>query len=200
MLLKYLLTFCIILLLFLLTAKVYAQNDSLRTPDTENIQLKPPSKRYSPRKATLMSAAFPGLGQAYVKKYWKMPIIYAGAGVLGYLIVDNHRQYITWRDRYIGQRLASENGLELPYINPATGAAYPLDNLVLRKNYYRRNRDFNVILSGLLYALNILDANVSAHLKDFDLSNDLSMSVKPDFSQPGMPYFTTGISLTFNLK
>lgn len=199
MLKKTLVALCMGLLFFSLPATVYAQNDTLQIDDAPEIQLKPVAKRFSPRKATLMSAVFPGLGQAYTKKYWKMPIIYAGAGILGYFIVTNHQDYVYWRDRYIGQRIATENNLELPYKN-AAGRPYRLENLISQYRYNLRNRDFSIILSGLLYALNILDANVTAHLKDFDLSEDLSMSVKPSFYQPGMPYASTGITLTFNLK
>jgi hypothetical protein len=156
-------------------------------------------KRYNPRKATLFSAALPGLGQIYTKQYWKLPILYAGAGVLGYFIIDNNREYIIWRDRYIAQRTASESKLELPVVYPTTGNAISLDVLKRAKDYYRRNRDFTVILSGLAYALNIVDANVTAHLKDFDLSDDLSMSVEPAVDQvAGLP--VTGISLTLHLK
>lgn len=156
-------------------------------------------KRYNPRKATLMSAALPGLGQIYTKKYWKLPIVYGGAGVLGYFIVDNNRKYILWRDRYIAQRTASESQLELPIRYPASGNPIPLDQLKRGKDYFRRNRDFSVILSGVLYALNIVDANVTAHLKDFDLSEDLSMSVEPSFSHPG-GILATGVSFNFHLK
>ncbi|QHT65603.1 hypothetical protein GXP67_02455 [Rhodocytophaga rosea] len=156
-------------------------------------------KRYNPRKATLFSAALPGLGQIYTKQYWKLPILYAGVGVLGYFIIDNHRNYIIWRDRYITQRTASESKLELPIVYPTTGTAIPLDRLKQAKDYYRRNRDFTVILSGLTYVLNIVDANVTAHLKDFDLSDDLSLSVQPAVDQvAGLP--VTGVSLTLHLK
>jgi hypothetical protein len=156
-------------------------------------------KRYNPRKATLFSAALPGLGQIYTKQYWKLPILYAGVGVLGYFIIDNNRNYIIWRDRYITQRTASESKLELPIVFPTTGTAIPLDRLKQAKDYYRRNRDFTVILSGLAYALNIVDANVTAHLKDFDLSDDLSLSVQPSVDQAaGLP--VTGVSLTLHLK
>lgn len=156
-------------------------------------------QRYNPRKATLMAAALPGLGQIYTKKYWKLPLLYGGAGVLGYFIGDNNRKYIIWRDRYISQRTASESKLELPFKYPNTDTPVPLDQLKRAKDYYRRNRDFSIILSGVLYALNILDANVTAHLKDFDLSEDLSMSVEPVLNQNGaMP--VTGVSLTFHLR
>jgi hypothetical protein len=189
------------LLLSFSTSAVVAQTDT-----TTIVRKSPPAdqvikirKRYNPRKATLFSAALPGLGQIYTRQYWKLPILYAGAGVLGYFIIENNREYIIWRDRYITQRTASESKLELPIKNPNTGNPLSLDVLKRAKDYYRRNRDFTIILSGLAYALNIVDANVTAHLKDFDLSDDLSLSVQPSVDQvAGLP--VSGISLTFHLK
>jgi hypothetical protein len=91
--------------------------------------------------------------------------------------------------------------LEPPLLNPANNnLPFTLNLLKRSKDYYRRNRDFSVILSGLLYVLNLADANVTAHLKDFDLSEDLSMSVQPSFYQPGALQPSTGITLTFNFK
>lgn len=180
-------------------AGTYAQNDTIPISRERNEIIINPN-RFSPRKATLMSAALPGLGQAYTKSYWKIPIIYTGAGIIGYLLIDNSQKYVFWRDRYIIQRTAIENGFEAPLINPATEQAYSLDNLKLRKDTYRRYRDLNVILAGLLYVLNIADANVTAHLKTFDLTKDLSMTIQPDlvpspYSQPG-----AGISVRLFLK
>ncbi len=200
MLKRCLLAFSMSLLVISVPEIMHAQDDTLQTSVSESIQVKPVSKRYSPRKATLLSAAFPGLGQAYTKQYWKMPIIYAGAGVLGYFIVNYHQQYVSWQDKYGAQRLASEANLPLPVLRPGTDEPYSLDMLALRYRFYERNRTFTIILSGVLYALNIMDANVTAHLKDFDLSDDLSLTVKPSFYQPGAPFTNTGLTLTLNLK
>jgi hypothetical protein len=201
---KYLILLCLAgVAIFNSLTLAYAQNDTstvvTRSKQSEKqITIR---KRYNPRKALLMSAALPGLGQAYTKKYWKIPIIYTGAAILGYFIIDNNRNYIIWRDRYIIQRTATESGLEPPLLNPANNnLPFTLNLLKRSKDYYRRNRDFSVILSGLLYVLNLADANVTAHLKDFDLSEDLSMSVQPSFYQPGALQPSTGITLTFNFK
>lgn len=178
----------------------YAQNDTipLVEPGTE-ITIKP--DRFSARKATLMSAALPGLGQAYTKSYWKIPILYTGAGIIGYLLIDNNQKYLLWRDRYIIQRTAIENGFKEPLINPASDLPYSLDILKRAKDTYRRYRDLNVILAGLLYVLNIADANVTAHLKSFDLSKDLSMTIQPDLLlTPNRKLPATGLSVRFTLK
>jgi hypothetical protein len=186
-------------ILCLSVASTYAQSDTLPLRGAEKeITINP--NRLSARKATLMSAALPGLGQAYTKSYWKIPIIYVGAGIIGYLLIDNSQKYVVWRDRYIIQRTAIENGFEPPVINENRGEAFRLETLKLAKDTYRRYRDLNVILAGLLYVLNIADANVTAHLKTFDLSKDLSMTIQPGlvptpYMQPG-----AGISLRLTLK
>jgi hypothetical protein len=147
-----------------------------------------------------MSAALPGLGQAYTRAYWKIPILYAGAGIIGYLLIDNNQKYVLWRDRYIIQRTARENGFEEPLISPTTGLPYTDNFLKLAKDTYRRYRDLNVILAGLLYVLNIADANVTAHLKTFDLSKDLSMTIQPDLIPTADTFPGAGLSLRLTIK
>jgi hypothetical protein len=181
-------------------ASTYAQTDTL-TGNRAGKEIVLKSNQLSPRRATLMSAALPGLGQAYTRSYWKIPIIYVGAGIIGYLLIDNSQKYTLWRDRYIIQRTAIENGFDPPIRNPANNDdPYRLETLKYAKDTYRRYRDLNVILAGLLYVLNLADANVTAHLKSFDLSKDLSMRIQPDvvptlYNQPG-----AGISLKLTLK
>ncbi len=176
----------------------FAQNDSIQIQGGKEITIR--KNRYNPRKATLLSAAFPGLGQLYTRSYWKMPIIYAGAGIIGYLLIDNSQKYVFWRDRYITQRTAIENGFPPPIINENRDAPFEVETLKLAKDTYRRYRDLNVILAGLLYVLNIADANVTAHLKSFDLTEDLSMTIEPDLFATQGAQLGTGISLRFTLK
>ena len=189
-----------LLLAYLFAVGANAQNDTVQvTGMGKDITIF--KNRYSPRKATLLSAVLPGLGQAYTKSYWKMPIVYVGAGILGYYIIENSQQYVYWRDRYITQRTAIENGFPPPITNPnQNNAPYSLDNLKLRKDTYRRYRDLSVILAGLLYVLNIADANVTAHLKSFDLSEDLSMTIKPDLISTENFQLGTGISVRLTFR
>ena len=123
-------------------------------------------------KATIMSACVPGLGQIYNKKWWKLPIIYAGFGGLGYAFWVNNR-YVK---EYGGAlRFRYDN-------NPATVdtlSRYSDDNLVTLKNYYQRFRDLSVIGMAALYTLQVVDACVDAHLATFDVSDDLSMNISP---------------------
>lgn len=126
----------------------------------------------SPGRAAMLSATLPGLGQAYNRAYWKIPIIYAGFGAVAYAVNFNNDNYQEMRRAY----LAKVDG------NPNTPDEYPFytdASLKRAMEYYRRNLELSYILGAALYLLNILDANVQAHLMDFDVSEDLSMSITP---------------------
>ncbi len=147
---------------------------------TQNDTLK---KKHSPKKAAIMSAAFPGLGQIYNRKYWKLPIIYGGLGTLGYLITFNSIQYSFYRKAYLAK--IDDDPLtvdEFPFASE--------DGLRQRLNQHRRTRDMLIAGAVLVYALNIIDASVDAHLFEFDVSDNLSLRVEPIIA----PDFTTGFA------
>lgn len=160
-------------------------------------------RKIIPRKATLRSLMFPGLGQAYNRQYYKMPFVYAGYGALGY--------YFT---RYRRLALEAENGYRRLLYGDRNGTATntPVTEVVINESvfrsptqakaaydFYRRYRDLNIILSVVLYAVSAVEANVAAHLKTFDLSDDISMRVEPTvLPMPGTG-FVPGVrmALTF---
>ena len=151
----------------------------------------------SPRKALILSAVLPGAGQAYNRRYWKIPLIYVGAGVLGYNIQNFYRQYIIFRDAFIAKQKYGEYILDRYYPEYPEGSN--LDNLdAMRRNRDQRRRYFelNIILSGVLYALNVVDANVDAHLRGFQLGNQ-GLSLKPSLptDTPGGAGLTLRIAL-----
>jgi hypothetical protein len=145
-------------------------------------------KHHSPTKAILFSAVVPGLGQVYNKKYWKVPIIYAGLGALIYSIDFNSKKYRTFKDAYI-TRTDSDTLTTDDY------PRYTDDNLRSLFEYYRRNRDLSYILTGVVYALNILDAYVDAELFYFDVSDDLSLNPSPFIMTSRQGNTIGGISL-----
>ncbi len=132
---------------------------------------------HSPRRASLYSAVLPGLGQAYNGRFWKIPIIYAGTGVLVYSINWNHTRYIDLKSALFTY-LNKEGTTGSVYI-PSIGGSRPEDNVRRTIDRYRRDRDYLIIISGLVYLLNIADAMVDAHLQSFELGDDLSMKVAP---------------------
>lgn len=153
---------------------------------------------HSPRAATLMSTLVPGSGQLYNRKYWKVPIIYGGFATLLYFSHTNNQLYIRYRDMY-EQKIASQTNPEV--VDPLPRAS--ADAILREREDWRRYRDLNYIGIGLLYIMNILDANVDAHLIDYDISDDLSMKISPSIT-PG-DLFTTSAApayygVSFSIK
>ena len=142
---------------------------------------------HSPKKATIYSAILPGLGQAYNKKYWKIPLIYIGFGVIGYFIDWNNGYYqlnktaykdLTDDDKTTNSFLKLEAAKYYDLNNPTSFNNFK-DGLLKRQDYYRRNRDLLIISMVGFYGLNIIDASVDANLFDFDISDDLSLKWQP---------------------
>lgn len=149
------------------------------------------SKRRA-NKAALMSAVVPGLGQIYNKKYWKLPILYGASGALIYFIKTNNDEFNKFRQALI-YRYDSDS---------LTSDIYPLytdEDLTVRKNYYRRNRDLSYILAVVLYSLNIVDAYVDSQLMNFDVSDNLSLRSGGtlNYLQDGSPVACLNFVLTF---
>jgi hypothetical protein len=131
---------------------------------------------HSAKKATIMSACLPGLGQAYNKKYWKIPVIYAGFGVLTYFMIQNGTEYRNFREAYNIVATGDSANFDNTYV---VRYNYNITSLQEGRNYYRHNLELTYILSGLLYILNIIDASVDANLYNFDVSDDLTLRFEP---------------------
>ncbi|MEZ5196649.1 MAG: DUF5683 domain-containing protein [Bacteroidales bacterium] len=140
-------------------------------------------KQHSAHKASIYSMVLPGLGQAYNRKYWKIPIVYAGFGVVYYFVSFNNSEYQEWREAY-NHALQNADGSEPPINEYEEKYGYDTDILKDQKDYYRRNRDLSYILGGVWYLLNIVDAAVDAHLFSWEVDEDLSLRVEPAFYQP----------------
>jgi len=153
-------------------------------------------KEHSPTKATLMSTFLPGLGQFYNKKYWKIPIVYAGLGVLGYFIYSNADLYATYKYAYIESINGVKNGNYSSYVNTLSA-----DQLLSYREFYRRNLEISCIFTVLWYGLNILDATVDAHLYTFNISENLAVKVEPVL-QPTRNFYqpTAGLKVSLHLK
>ncbi len=173
------------LFFLLISSLAYGQNDTLDrpAPDSSVTLLSADDLKvadtveHSPKKAWLRSLIIPGLGQAYNKKYWKIPIIYVALGTSIYFTIDNNRRYNDYRNAYINR----QNGMEDDY------PQYTDNNLIVLIDFYRRNRDFSIILTAGIHLINVLDAMVDAHLHEFDVSDELSIEVRPQ-----VQYFAQG--------
>lgn len=154
------------------------------TSDVEEIAVDSVTpKKHSAHKASIYSMILPGLGQAYNKKYWKIPLIYAGFGVTWYFVAFNNSEYQEWRAAY-NHALQNTDGSEPPVNEYEELYGYDPDILKDQKDYYRRNRDLSYILGGVWYLLNIVDATVDAHLFSWEVDEDLSLRVEPAFYTP----------------
>ncbi|WP_143159770.1 DUF5683 domain-containing protein [Chitinophaga jiangningensis] len=132
---------------------------------------------HSPRKAALYSAILPGLGQAYNKEYWKIPLVYAAIGTCTGFFIFNMNEYKRYRDAYRIRMLNNPDiHDEFEDIYPRT---YPAEAIKVIRDQYRQYVDLSVLFFVLSYGLNIIDATVFAHLRSFDVSNDLTLRVSP---------------------
>lgn len=125
-----------------------------------------------PAKAAFYSAVLPGLGQVYNKRYWKLPLVYGAIGASVYAYDQNQKNYVRYRDAY-KRRIAGYNDDEFQGLIAST------DRLIDGQDFYKRNRDRSMLFILGFYFLNILDANIDAHLKQYNVSSDLSF--KPYF-------------------
>jgi len=145
-------------------------------------------KVHSPKKATIRSAVLPGWGQVYNKKAWKLPIVYGGIGTCAYFIDRNTKKYKLYRNALVAEFDDDPN--------TANNTIYDPSQLNQLTDDYRRLLDISYICLAAIYALNILDANVDAHLFTYDIGEDISMNVRPSFIQTDR--VNTGIGLTIN--
>lgn len=192
----------LLLLTGLLLGTVSAQSDadSLRTapaaaaaPDTAVVLDLPAGQagwraRHQPARAAIYSAILPGAGQVYNRKYWKVPIVLAGLGTCYYFIQDNTKQY----DRYKNAYLDVINGRADEFER-----RYSADQLRNVADTYHRWRDLSYVAISLVYILNVVDASVDAYFVRFDVSEDLSLDLRP--SLPLAARGALGVSLSVHL-
>ncbi|WP_163407660.1 DUF5683 domain-containing protein [Flavobacterium ajazii] len=175
------------LLFFLLgTVSLFAQAEKetvLVAKDTSKLEEIDPLR---PAKAAFYSAILPGLGQAYNKKYWKIPLVYGAIGTSLYFYIDNNKKYNDYRDAY-KRRLEGYNNDNYQYLDD--------DRLIAGQKFYQRNRDLSALFVVGFYVLNIIDANVDAALIQFNVNERLSL--RPEI-YPADVTFKPNVGLTFN--
>ena len=138
---------------------------------------------HSPKKAAIYSAILPSSGQFYNKKYWKMPIVIVGMGTPIYFAIDNQKEFNRYKNAYKLRLEGKEDEFFGKYNEQA---------LINEMDRWRSYRDYCIIGAALVYILQIVDANVDAHLFDFDIDDNLTLKM--------MPYqFNTNTVLTFGL-
>ncbi len=151
-------------------------------------------KKFNPKTATLRSAIIPGWGQAYNKKYWKIPIVYGALGTTAGIFFYNLKTYKLLRQAVVlrsDKDTSNDNQIDQRF------RRLSLESIRTNRNLFRQNIDYSVLFFLVFWALNVVDATVDAHLKAFDVSPDITMKIRPGFN-----YMSSGagISLVFNFK
>ncbi|MFT3740855.1 MAG: DUF5683 domain-containing protein [Breznakibacter sp.] len=208
-----------ILLGFLLASVgLQAQTDTLLVPAPgQEVQVIPKQtdEFHSPHKATLYAAVFPGLGQAYNKKYWKIPVVYAALGGVVYGLSFNQKYYTLYKNAYrdfiirdpanksyvtIVEK-SMKSGLTVEQVE-TTYATWFQNALKNRRTYYKRNRDLCIIGLAGVYVLSMIDASVDAHFFNYDVSDDLAIKVFPDIqtSRDNLGWQSPTIGLQVNIS
>jgi len=191
------------ILILLFTTAVFSQEaDTLTIKQEEVLIIKdtPQSpEKYNPlapQRAAFYSAVIPGLGQAYNKKYWKIPIIYGGIAAGVYFYLQNDQDYDRFRTAY-KRRLAGFTDDE--FYGDGSEPLIPNQRLIDAQKTAQKNKDVSIIVSIAFYLLNIIDANVDSHFRQFNVNDDLSLKPKLNFN-PVNAQSNYGLSFTYRLK
>jgi len=168
-------------------ARKVAYNDSAR-------------RTHSPRTAAIRSALFPGLGQIYNKKYWKLPLVWGAVGITGGIFNYNLKEYRKVRFAYFA--LLNKDTPSYAKVAPElqvfiAAGDNGLSSLRTYRNEFRKNIDYSVLFFLLFWGLNVVDATVDAHLKGFDVGRDLSLKIVPSLNT--IPN-GAGLSMIFSFK
>ncbi len=174
-----------------------ALKDSLSKSEVQIIVDTSTKKKHSPKKAAIRSAILPGLGQVYNKKYWKVPIVWTAVGIPIGTFIYNKKWY---NETKTAAHMIS-TGDTANYKNRVDPKLYyffenpeQIDVLLNYRNDFRRNMDYSILFVILFWGLNVMDAAVDAHLKDFDVGENLSLKIKPNILQGNQ---IAGLSFTF---
>lgn len=182
--------------------------------DSLKISVSKQKKVLSPKKASIYAALFPGLGQVYNGKYWKLPIVYGGYAGLIYVLGWNNNNYTDYFEAYktmskyqtVVQMSQSDKDylndlFKISYwnlnVNPARFETFKTQ-LKSGKDFYRRSRDMSIIMIAALHVLSIIDASVDANLFDFEINDDLSMRLNPMPVTYGNGPHVVGLNVAFN--
>lgn len=168
-------------LFFLVYFTSYSQENELKFDELDPT---------APSKAAFYSAVLPGLGQGFNKKYWKIPIVYAAIGSSAYLYDFNNKKYWDYRNAYKSRKAGYKND---PYQNLILDD----DRLLDGADFHKKNRDLSMVFIVGFYILNILDANIDAHLKQYNVNE--SLTIKP-YINNYIEFYEQSIGISLNLN
>ena len=180
------------------TAALIRANDSIQGPLPSSLKT-----RFIPNanKAIWLAVVFPGGGQIYNRKYWKLPIVYGGFVGCAYALAWNNRMYQDYSQAYLDimDDDPNTNSYE-DFLPPGVSAEGMADTFKKRKDFYRRNRDLSIFCFIGVYVLSIIDAYVDAELSDFDITKDLGLHIQPVIFNDGRSRLPNTIGLQCAFK
>lgn len=172
---------------------VIQQNDLEKATEKAEVKDYEPYNALAPSKAAFYSAILPGLGQAYNGSYWKIPIAYAGIGTGIYFYIQNNKNYNRYRDAYKARLVGKKDEFTL---EDGT-VRIRTERLQDAQEFYQKNKEISILVTAGVYILNIIDANVEAHLRQFNVNDDLTFQPKLDYNNfTGKADY--GLTLNFN--
>jgi hypothetical protein len=182
----------------------FSQDTIVNKPkvDTATTSIKPDTnriKKHDPKIATRRSLILPGWGQAYNREYWKIPIVWGALGTCAGIWIYNNNWYHRTKFAYslVVDTLTMRYGEIDPRLKYPDGTPLDANSLQNYRNQFRRDRDYSLLWFLATWAINAVDATVFAHLKNFDVSDDLSLQVKPTFNPSTR---SAGFTLAFNFR
>ncbi|SFJ81202.1 DUF5683 domain-containing protein [Myroides guanonis] len=151
-----------------------------------------PMDPLAPSRAAFYSAIVPGLGQIFNKKYWKLPLVYAAVGTPIYFYVDNDSKYRDYRNEY-KKRLRGIYDTEDPVFGKLDN-----DRVIQGQQFYQRNRDLSLVVAIGFYILNVVDANIDAHLMQFNVNDKLTIQPAMEYNPRDLNQYQYAINIQYS--
>jgi hypothetical protein len=180
-------------LLLILVLNAWSQ-DSTKTITKDSTLV---IRKHIPSKATKRSALIPGWGQAYNKQYWKIPLVYGVIALPAATYIYNNDMYKKTKFAYEAKFKEAAGDLsDVAKIDPVL-KNLSTSSLQSYRNIFRKDRDYSIMWMIVTWGINVIDATVSGHLKEFDINNDLSFKIQPTY-QP--QFKQAGLALQFHFN
>jgi hypothetical protein len=180
-------------LLLILVLNAWSQ-DSTKTITKDSTLV---IRKHIPRTATKRSALIPGWGQAYNKQYWKIPLVYGVIAIPAATYIYNNDMYKKTKFAYEAKFKEAAGDLsDVAKIDPVL-KNLSTSSLQSYRNIFRKDRDYSIMWMIVTWGINVIDATVSGHLKEFDINNDLSFKIQPTY-QP--QFKQAGLALQFHFN
>ena len=174
--------------------------DTIITDDTDpdTIKTQQSIDPLRPAKAAFYAAALPGLGQAYNKDYWKLPIVYGAIGTGVFFAIDNDREFKRYRTAFKDRLAGRIDEFTIVNEDGSTTEVFTNDGLIDAQDFFRRQKELAILITAGMYVLQIIEANVDAHLSQYNVSDDLTFApdIQPDDLGQAFRY---GFKITYHI-